>query len=80
MGQDEGVDQDLGLLIADLQALHRREGMGKPEFPPQGVETPAFYFGVGWRRLAALVGQPRRLSPHDSLPFSLSISEAGLRL
>ncbi len=46
MGQDEGVDQDLGLLIDDLQALHRREGMGKPGFPPQGVGRRLFIFGV----------------------------------
>ncbi len=60
MGQDEGVDQDLGLLIDDLQALHRREGMGKPGFPPQGVETPAFYFWGAYHMRRALVGILRR--------------------
>jgi hypothetical protein len=40
---------------SDLHALRRREGMGEPAFPPQGVGMPVCFFGGAAAR-AAVVG------------------------
>jgi hypothetical protein len=32
---------------SDLHALRRREGMGEPAFPPQGVGMPVLFLGDG---------------------------------
>jgi hypothetical protein len=40
--QDEEEIRSCRVLIDGLQAPRHREGMGKPEFPPQGVGTPVF--------------------------------------
>src|SRR5258708_21727261 len=60
-----------------------REGMGKPEFPPQGVGTPVcfglkyFSCDIATRpHLASRGGQPRRLSPRDCFYFRKSKSAA----
>jgi hypothetical protein len=31
------------ILVSDLHALRRREGMGEPAFPPQGVGMPVCF-------------------------------------
>jgi hypothetical protein len=59
-----------GSLVIDLHALRRREGMGEPAFPPQGVGMPVCSFAGAAAKAAvvrsAALGMPQGAFGYES--------------